>query len=253
MNKSAAQLAAILFLILPLNAYSNESNHAQELRAELNSRWENANPPEFLKNRADMEAEEAGETYASPVYEGILASDSAVTGGKLSAVVDPKIYSALQHQMNSKYLVEVLRAAEVVPTTGRFGINDESDDEPGVYLELRRRVDQKHFAWGDVELAFAYALLDRDDYYINPSWNYGKFDPMTAAPVLSKGRVQYYIRNYLPVLSQNEFVFTQRVSLKFLQQIFVKKGAKVGILREIKKAKIACPVALGWDNLIREI
>lgn len=224
----------------------------EKAREQFNGRWFQTKVPPYLQARKNEEAAYAGPTLPAQEYLEILAHDFKPISGKLSALVDPKVYSSFQHQMNSKYLLETLTRGELTPRSSQIGSNDEETSLEGVYLELHTYAFPKPFAWGDVELHFAATLLDRRDYYVSPFWDFGAYGPFAAAPVVNPSRVAYYITKYLIAREQNEFVFANAVSLGYLTRIVVKRGFKAPLIQALLARKTACPVHVGWDALIVE-
>jgi|GEM_PF-4439934 len=200
--------------------------------------------------------EEAAYTELNPPgkeeWARLFAADEKCPDRKISELVDPKIYSSLQHQMKSKWLVPLLREGQLLPRKGSYWNNDEGDSLPGVYLELHRTDAPKPFAWGDVELHFDYSLLDRGDYILNPYWDYGAYTPVSASPMVSHGRVAYYLRATLLKAERNEVVFLNPVPLDGLKAIIVKKGLRAALLKELKKSGISCRRPGGCEALISE-
>lgn len=239
------------FCLVQASAYE-PSAADEESRNKFNTRWFETKVPQYLEERKNEEAAYSGPTLSAAVYEEIMKHDFLPVAKKISELVDPKIYSSLQRQMRSQNLLAVLKAGKIDPQEYQVGSNSEETSLLGVYLELHTHTRPKPFAWGDVELHFSMALLDREDYHVSPFWDYGQYGPWAATPTVNKGRIAYYISKYLPTQEQNEFVFIHPVSVRDISQIVVVKGKRQKLLSEIKKHKIICPQEGGCEKLIIE-
>lgn len=233
----------------PQVALAQSAEH-QRLSDELLQRWEQTALPPFLEDKRAMidEVAETGLKMDVEWLRQMLDADRVGEVRKLSELVDWGVYSSFQHQSKLKYLVENLTNGSLQPRA-----SDVHYSRFGVYLELHLRSDPKPFAWGDVELHFDVALLDRSDYHINPSWAYGNYNPDSASPLVNKGRVSFFLRKYLELPgSQNEFVFHEPVEMRYLKRIVVPTGKKQSLIEELRQNGVACPTAVGWEILIQE-
>jgi hypothetical protein len=255
------QLLIALFLFTLIPAFSGPLNTAaaqslehmthEELNAELVKRWDETKLPDFLESKKSMidEVMESGMHVDPTLLRELLASDAETKIVKNSSLVNPAIYSSLQTQSSSKYLLRNLKEGKLVPRE-----NPQHHSRYGIYLELHLVSNPRHFDWGDVELHFDNSLLDRSDYHINPSWAYGNYDPLSASPAVNMGRTNYFIRKLLGVAAdaKNEVVFHNEVPLSALVRIFVPTGQKQKLMQEIAEQGIPCPVAMGWGELLAE-
>lgn len=232
---------------------STEGHASTEVRAveQLLAKWDALDTPDFIAERKPMIDEIYDGFMASTdeqVAKEVLAADASVNVAPASTIIDTTIYSSLQHQTKLKYLLQNLKNGYLQPRAGTGSI----DFHEGVYLELHTLRHPKPFDWGDVELHFDYSLLDRKDYYITPYWAHGYYEPISASPAVSLGRVNHLIQKLIPASDQNEIVFVNPVPLSSLIKIVVQKGRKAQLLKNLAREKVACPVAVGWDNLISE-
>jgi len=221
-----------------------------ELAAELIRRWEITKLPDFLEEKKGVidEVQEGIEAMEAPLLRDILAADEASATQLNSSLIDPRVYSSLQHQTSSKYLLENIRKGELTPRA-----SEKHWSRFGAYLELHLKGSPKEFAWGDTELFFDYKLLDRTDYHVNNAWEYGNYNPDSASPAVSMGRTNYFFAKRLRRLhEQNEIVFHNPVPLSALTKIVVVKGLRDKLLADIHAAKLPCPVSIGWEALIEE-
>lgn len=243
----------LLATAISLTAFAADSDPIsahQLLSNELTRRWEQTPVPQFLEEKKSDIAEVMDLGLRIPIDDlrEILDSDMETHVRKNSEFVDWQIYSSLQHQTKFSYLVENLRRGDLQPRA-----SEEHYSRFGVYLELHLIENPRPFEWGDVELHFEASLLDLANYHINPSWNYGNYNPDSASPAANMGRTNYFIRKLLTrPESKNEFVFHDPVSFQYLKKIVVQVGKKAELLKAIEQYKIPCPTAVGWDKLIEE-
>ena len=240
------------FLLIGLVHWSFPSLGAtqQQLCKELIKRWESISQPDFIASKKPMidEVSSGTKSMDSKLVRQLLIADESINTQKISSLINPKIYSSLQHQMKSTYLIANLKQGFLQPRAGEEPLSFHE----GVYLELHKISAPKPFAWGDVELHFEYSLLDRNDYYISAAWSHGEYWPDSASPAISLGRVQYLIKSVLPKTEQNEVVFVNPVPLTSLKRIVVPTGAKKLLLEKLIKENIPSPVQMSWDQLIVE-
>lgn len=221
-----------------------------EMAAELIRRWEVTKLPAFLEERRAVidEVEGAMNDLEPNILRDLLAADDAREIRPNSSLIDPRHYSSLQHQTSSKHLLENIAKGELTPRA-----SEKHWSRKGVYLELHLVGSPKPFAWGDTELHFDYAILDRRDYHVSAAWDYGNYAPDSASPAVNMGRTNYFFAKRLRRLHfQNEVVFEGPVPLSALKKIVVVKGLREKLLAEIKAAGLACPVPGGWEQLIEE-
>jgi len=223
----------------------------QKLNEELLLRYETTKIPKFLEEKKGQidEVLETGLKYPIETLRALLESDAQSPNVKLSSLVDFSVYSSFQHQTKMENFLEILKVGQIKPRK-----NNEAYSYFGVYLELHLLSDPKPFSWGDVELHFSPALIDRNDYHINSAWNYGQFGPDSASPAVNMGRAAYHVSTLLKIPgSQNEFVFHEPVPMSALVKIVIPTGKKAGLIRELKKNGVTSPVKkLSWDQLIFE-
>lgn len=225
----------------------------KSLFAQIAQRWldivESREFPAFLKTRTDSEPIEMGAAKPADFARALLHADHDVFFFKISDMFgNGGPYYGLTHQTKEKHVLDFLRTGQMIPRSGRHGDNAESDSQPGVYMELTRRIDPKTFQWGPVELMFRYEILDRTDYILNPAWNFGRYDLYSASPAVArdKGRVKFYLEKYFTQIAQNEVVFTQPVSTAFLVKITVRRGQRANLLQQIRVLNLRPPA--GWKN-----
>jgi hypothetical protein len=231
----------------------------EQLRQQLGQVWEAAMSqpgfPKFLVERREDEAMYAGPPLSQQQSLAILQADQTPYNGKFIDLFpdeDPN-YEGLARQIGWEHVINTLKAGKLEVRAGYSAGNSEQQDKPGIYLMLLKKTDPR-FTWKDVEFRFHLTILDeRNDYFVNPAVNYGNFDLYSAAPLWNRGRVKFYIDQYLRTTKDNEFVFTSEIDLKkYLSAIYVKKGKRAKMLAEIKKAKIPPPGTLPWDQLVYE-
>lgn len=258
---SALWAVYFLFTALPLShalaqapaaakPFELDSASQEEMANELIRRWEEGKLPDFLEAKKGVidEVQEGIHALEAKDLRAMLAADEAQAFQPNSSLIDPKVYSSLQHQTSSKYLLENLRKGELTPRS-----SEKHWSRFGVYLELHLKGSPKEFAWGDTELFFDYSLLDRTDYHVNNAWEYGNYNPDSASPAVSMGRTNYFFAKRLRRLHyQNEIVFHNPVPMAKLTRIVVVKGLRDKLLADIKAAGLECPVAMGWEALIEE-
>lgn len=92
--------------------------------------------------------------------EKILAADNIPPARPISQLVNRRLFSGLQRQIKSKFLIDLIKTGRLEPRTYQVGSNEEETSLTGVYLELHRTDNPKPFEWGDVELDFDLSVLN---------------------------------------------------------------------------------------------
>ncbi len=251
MNSIILSISIIVSLALSLSASAQELGPANQQIADKWMKSLDALPEHLSSRLMGEEVLYSGNLVSESEAEEILKADGTGLTQKTSELVNTKIYSSLQHQMKSKYLVDLIKAGKLEPRTYRVGSAEEIS-LIGVYLELHRRINPRPFEWGDVELHFDYSVLDRSDYLVNPRWDFGMYGPLTASAELQPNRVAYYVSEYLGQVEKNEIVFLNSISFASVRQVFVSsERTRTDLLNKIKVAKLTCPQAGGCAALIK--
>lgn len=226
------------------------SKEQLQLAEDFLQRWSEPKIPDFLEEKkADY-----GEVMYPVRYDDpknlmeILASDTSGDRRKTSTLIDSDFFSSLQHQTNTKRLIDILKQGELRPFA-----SPTHNSEFGIYLELHSYSHPKHFEWGEVELHFNESLLDRKDYHLNNSWDYGAYGPYSASPAVNLSRLNFFVETLMKKdVTQNEFVFHKPISTKSLKKIVVVKGTKSSLIKSLSQLKIKCPSPDGWEKFIEE-
>lgn len=168
--------------------------------------------------------------------------------------------SKLMHKTPIKNLLSILRDGELLPFSftkqSGEGAYDQRENKNVVFLSLHPKngkidLGRRDLPHPKVILEFSKKLLGRNDYHVSEGWFYGQFRKADGNPRISYLPAEIDRFNPQFLEKENEAVFSNSVSLKYLKKIYVPALEIESLQNLLMSSRILPPdPAKTWNDYI---